>query len=237
MQNVNETATKVNSKQSLAHKNRNYIYLGICVSIDFHSFGMGYIKTMSQSISISRRQLILGIGSIAVLTSTYATYQQLGSYPSKPKDILYLSDKEYAIYQALGNVLIPEGGKLPGSGGDDVSMKLLDAMFANLPEGKRELLSALPLVFEHGTVIHFMGSARFTDLEREEQNNYIQKWSNSTLLIPAQLLAALKTLYGFSYFERPDVLQAIGMPPFCSICLICRHIDKGIQLKEYRIEK
>ena len=172
---------------------------------------------MSQTISISRRQFLLGAGAIAVLTSTYATYQQLGTYPSKPEGILYLSDKEYTIYQALGNVLIPEGGSLPGSGGDEESMKLLDSMFQNIPEGKRELLSALPLAFEHGTVIHFVGSPRYTDLEFAEQKKYLQKWSSSSLLIPSQLMAALKTLYGFSYFERPDVLQAIGMPPFCNI--------------------
>ena len=172
---------------------------------------------MSHTISISRRQLIFGLGAMAVLTSTYTTYQQIGGYHPKPTNILYLSDKEYAIYKTLGNVLIPDGGILPGSGGDDISMKLLDSMFQNIPQGKRELLSALPLVFEHGTVIHFVGSARFTDLNLEEQSKYLQKWSNSTLLIPAQLLAALKTLYGFSYFERPDVLQAMGMSPFCNI--------------------
>ena len=54
-------------------------------------------------------------------------------------------------------------------------------------------------------------------LEFVEQKKYLQKWSSSSLLIPSQLMAALKTLYGFSYFERPDVLQAIGMPPFCNI--------------------
>ena len=82
---------------------------------------------------------------------------------------------------------------------------------------ERELLGALPLVFEHGTVIHFFGSSRFTQLPIEEQTSYMTKWANSTLLIPAQLLAALKTLYGFSYFERQDVLHAIGMPPFCAV--------------------
>ena len=172
---------------------------------------------MPQSISISRRQLILGAGALSILGTTYATYNQIGEYPKKPEDILFLDDKEYAIYRSIGNVLIPVGGNLPGSGGDEISMRKLDSMFANIPDGKRELLSALPLVFEHGTVIHFFGSSRFTQLPADEQKSYMKKWANSTLLIPAQLLAALKTLYGFSYFERQDVLHAIGMPPFCSV--------------------
>ena len=174
---------------------------------------------MSQSISISRRQFLLGAGALGILSSTYATYHQLGNYPQKPEDIIYLQDKEYAIYRALGNILIPEGGGIPGSGGDEISMRKLDSMFANVPEGKRELLGALPLVFEHGTMIHSLGSSCFTQLDTVEQNAYMQKWIQSTLLIPAQLLAALKTLYGFSYFERQDVLYAIGMPPFCATSL------------------
>ena len=172
---------------------------------------------MSQSISISRRQLILGAGALSILGTTYATYNQIGEYPQRPEDILFLDDKEYAIYKSIGNVLIPVGGNLPGSGGDEISMRKLDSMFANIPDGKRELLGALPLVFEHGTVIHFFGSSRFTQLPVDEQTSYMKKWANSTLLIPAQLLAALKTLYGFSYFERQDVLHAIGMPPFCAV--------------------
>ena len=172
---------------------------------------------MSQTISISRRQFILGAGALSILGTTYSAYNQIGEYPPKPEDIVFLDDKEYAIYQSIGNILIPVGGKLPGSGGDDISMRKLDSMFANIPEGKRALLSALPLVFEHGTVIHFFGSSRFTQLSVDEQTSYMKKWANSTLLIPTQLLAALKTLYGFSYFERQDVLHAIGMPPFCDI--------------------
>jgi hypothetical protein len=172
---------------------------------------------MAKSISISRRQFILGAGALSALGSTYATYRQIGEYPLKPEYILYLNDKEYAIYRSIGDVLIPEGGSLPGSGGDEISMTKLDSMFANIPEGKRELLGALPLAFEHGTVIHSLGSACFTQLSVVEQAVYMQKWVDSTLLIPAQLLAALKTLYGFSYFERQDVLRAIGMPAFCAI--------------------
>ena len=126
---------------------------------------------MSQSISISRRQFILGVGALGILGTTYATYKQIGEYPKRPEDILFLSDKEYAIYQSIGNILIPTGGKLPGSGGDKISMRKLDSMFANIPDGKRELLGALPLVFEHGTVIHFFGSSRFTQLPVEEQTS------------------------------------------------------------------
>ena len=101
---------------------------------------------MSQSISISRRQFILGAGALSILGTTYTTYKQIGEYPKKPEDILFLSDKEYAFFQSIGNILIPIGGNYSGSGGDEISMRKLDSMFANIPDGKRELLGALPLV-------------------------------------------------------------------------------------------
>ena len=44
---------------------------------------------MSQSISISRRQFILGAGALGILGTTYATYNQIGGYPQKPEDILF----------------------------------------------------------------------------------------------------------------------------------------------------
>ena len=58
------------------------------------------------------------------------------------------------------------------------------------------------------TVITFFGSSRFTQLPIEEQTSYMKKWANLLLLIYRLILFFLKTLYGFSYFERQDVLHA-----------------------------
>ena len=84
---------------------------------------------------------------------------------------------------------------------------------------KKRITRSITIGFEHGTVIHFFGSSRFTQLPIEEQTSYMTKWANSTLLINlSNTLAALKTLYGFSYFlADQDVLHAIGMPPFCAV--------------------
>ena len=73
---------------------------------------------MSQSISISRRQFILGAGALSILGTTYATYKQIGEYPKKPEDILFLSDKEY-IDNRL-EIFDTHWWEIPGSGGDEI---------------------------------------------------------------------------------------------------------------------
>ena len=50
----------------------------------------------------------------------------------------------------------------------------------------------------------------------DEIDDYMNIWVNSTLLPVQQLLAALKTMFGFAYYERQDVLDAIGLPGTCS---------------------
>ncbi len=167
--------------------------------------------------SFSRRHFLFGAGAVSLLTAAYGVTPHLGSYPQVELQLNALSNKEVAIYRVLGQWLLPEGGSIPGHGGDDVTILAIDRLLKDLPPGKRELLSALPLVFEHGTALDRFGSQRLTSLSLTEQAQYLNDWSKSTWLIPAQLMAALKAIYGFAYFEREDVLHATGLSPFCVV--------------------
>tara|TARA_B100000519_G_scaffold112029_1_gene97036 strand:- start:140 stop:418 length:279 start_codon:yes stop_codon:yes gene_type:complete len=90
-------------------------------------------------------------------------------------------------------------------------------MMAGLPEGRRWLLAALPMVFEHGTALDHFGAARLTAMPDQEADAYLAAWAHSTSVVRAQLMAAAKALYGFAYFERPEVLAAMQIPPHCSV--------------------
>ena len=140
---------------------------------------------------------------------------QLGSYPESTLEIQTLSDREIYIYRILGDWLLPAGGGLPGSGGDDVTIMRIDTLLTNLPSDQRQLLKALPLVFEHGTALNRFAQSRMSSLSSEEREKYLRSWTESTTLISAQLVAALRTIYALSYFERIDVQEAMHVPPSC----------------------
>ena len=88
--------------------------------------------------------------------------RHVGEYPKSDLGLRNLSDKEAHIYRTIGSWLLPPGGPLPGHGGDDETILGIDAMLNHVPAGKRSLLAALPLVFEHGTALTL--SQRLTEM-------------------------------------------------------------------------
>jgi hypothetical protein len=140
----------------------------------------------------------------------------VGNHPPPPVGVTTLSAKEVAIFRVIGDFALPPGGAMPGSGGDDTTIGVLDGMMASAPPDKQTLLRALPLVFEHGTALDRFGSRALTQLSPERQHAYLTRWAHTQVVIPAQLWVAAKTLFAFGYFERPEVLEAMGLSVACS---------------------
>ena len=166
---------------------------------------------------LSRRQFLLGSAALSILVSASITLPQLGSYPDHDLPVKVLSSKNVHIYRTLGNWLIPADSGMPGSGGDDTTIVAIDALFHQLPKDQEVLLLALPLVFEHGTALNRFASARLSALPPDQLDRYMRSWATSSSLVSAQLFAALRTIFGLSYFERLDVQEAISMPAPCVV--------------------
>ena len=164
---------------------------------------------------ISRRQFLIGSAGIGLLSSAVGV-RHIGSYPPSAIDVVTLSEREVHIYRTLGRWLAPPTDGMPGHGGDDTSILNLDRLIAEVPEGTRQLLIALPMAFEHGPLLLEWGGKRMTDMDDVELDEYLNNWAQSTLTPQCQLMAALKTLIGFAYYERIDVLEAIRIPGVCT---------------------
>ena len=54
-----------------------------------------------------------------------------------------------------------------------------------------------------------------SSLSLQAREDYLRSWTESTHLTTAQLVAALRTMYALSYFERIDVQEAMHVPPSC----------------------
>lgn len=166
-------------------------------------------------ILVSRRQLVLGAGAVGLLTAAYAALRQVGFYPQPEVPYVTLTPKSASIYQEIGDFLLPAGGPLPGSGGDTTTLSRIDELLTELPNHQARLLLALPLAFEHGTALDRFGARAMTHLPPERRQLYLASWAEATDILSAQLWAAVKTVYGMAYFERPDVQRAMGIAPFC----------------------
>jgi len=171
------------------------------------------------TIVLSRRAvLVLGAAATGVLAAAYAGLRQVGSYPEPPPtltDLRVLTDKEVAIFRRLGDFLLPPGGPLPGSGGDDETIRRMDLFYAGMPDHKRQLSRGLPLAFEHGTTLDRFGARCMTAMPEERCVDYLESWADAKIIVKSQLWTALKTFYGMTYFERPEVLAAMGFAVPC----------------------
>ena len=175
-------------------------------------------------ISFSRRNFLLGMASVSTLAVTYTTYRQIGEYPDNGLNLSSLENKEVLILQKLGNWLIPpremedsNGNIVWIGGGDNTSIQNIDTMFASIPPNTRWLLSALLLAFEHGTVLEGFGNSCMSQLSDIDLAVYLDDWAMSDSIYKQQLFAVLKTIFGFAYFEREDVLASLSLPSYCPI--------------------
>jgi hypothetical protein len=177
------------------------------------------VSDSPDTVTISRRSmLVFGTAAAGLLAAAYAGLRQVGDYPEPGPELAgltVLTAKEVAIFQRLGDLLLPPGGSLPGSGGDDDTVRRMDGFFASMPAHKRTLCRGLPLAFEHGTSLDRFGARCLTQLPDGRCETYLSSWSDSEMIVKAQLWTALKTFYGMTYFERPDVLAAMGFAVPC----------------------
>ena len=164
---------------------------------------------------ISRRHFLIGSAGVGLI-STAIGVRHITTYPKSVIELKTLSNREAHIYAILGEWMAPPTDGLPGHGGDSISVANIDRLIAEVPEATRTLLLGLPLAFEHGALLLDWGGKRLSAMTVNEMDAYMNLWITSSLLPVQQLLAALKTIFGFAYYERQDVLDAIGLPGSCS---------------------
>lgn len=164
---------------------------------------------------LTRRQLLLGGAAVGLLTVAYTTLRQVGVYPDPGAAYLHLSPKSVAAYRVLGDFVSPPGGPLPGSAGDDETLRRIDALLDAVPVETRRLLLGLPLAFEHGSALSRFGARTLTKLPELKQRQYLLSWAHAPDVMRAQLFMALRSVLAMAYFERADVVRAMGIAPGC----------------------
>jgi len=157
-----------------------------------------------------RRFLLLGAAATGVLATAYATLRQVGGeYPASSLGLKLLGDKEVHVLRLVGDWAIPPGGPFAASGGDDEAIRGIERFIEVLPEPKRSLAVALPLVFEHGTALDRFGARRLSRLPAERQDQWLREFAEGDA-VRAQLFMAYKSMLALPFFDRPEVLRGMG---------------------------
>lgn len=159
-----------------------------------------------------RRFLKLGIGgAVALVVGGGALHYFVLGYASllDPTDRpTALSTKEFAIVKALVRALVPGDGPLPSGDSLEIAQRVDEELWAASVEMRQELKAGLQL-FEHGTVLHGMGT-RFTALDPAMQRAYVAlllDGGNDTL---RQITSGLRQLVHLYYWGHPATWKAIG---------------------------
>ena len=161
-------------------------------------------------MEITRRRFILGTAATALLTTAYATLRQVGGdYPRSELGLKLLGDKEVHVLRIVGDWAIPPGGPFEAHGGDDESIRGIERFIDVLPEPKRSLAVALPLVFEHGTALDRYGARRLSRLPPEKQDAYLRRFAEGGGA-RGQLYMAYKSMLAMPFFDRPEVIRGMG---------------------------
>lgn len=170
-----------------------------------------------ETSGVSRRSFIkVGILGGAVLVAGYGATKQLGSYEAAPKKFKELTDKEYAVIQAMGDVFFPKGAAgTPLSGSEAQVADYIDNHLANLKPGNKTLTRALFAAIEHSTIVFGLTFKKFTQLSPQKQEEFLRGWETSGIYLRRQLAMSSKAIMAAAYFADPQVREHFG---FRSVC-------------------
>jgi len=146
-----------------------------------------------RALRLSRRRMVIAVGAAAASMVTCAglvatPVLRRGPYAERPTGLLLLKDLDYAVYQALGALILGQDEDL------DAVIRRIDRTLAELDPLLRRQLLSYPMVLEGSG---FVGGGRlrpFTELPQADQRRVFEHWAGSHVLLWRQVATSLRQL-------------------------------------------
>ncbi len=142
----------------------------------------------------------------------------LAGYPKTVRRFGILARREEAFLVAAAEVLFPATDGLALSGGEADLPGYADRYLQALPVRQRNLVRALFILFEQGTLIWPApdrgGFKRFSGLSPHQRLAVLRSWESSGLYLRRMCLTALKAVLILGYVGHPQSLSALGLAPW-----------------------
>lgn len=131
-------------------------------------------------------------------------------YPSPPVPLKFFTDEEYAVFHAVARAILGlEDDDYGTTEKVDVAVEV-DRLAARMGGSVRRDIRWMLRIFEHGTHLFDLKGRRFTRLSREDQEQYLRGWMESSLGARRIVFRALKLLAALGYYGMSETWTAIG---------------------------
>ena len=156
---------------------------------------------------------------LAFIAVGFLVYRRLlAGYPEADPRFVFLRRREETFLAATAEVLFPTTDALPLSGGEADLPGYADQYLQALPVRQRNLVRALFILFEQGTLIWPApgrgGFKRFSSLSPHQRLVVLRSWESSGLYVRRMCLTALKAVLILGYVGHPQSLSALGLAPW-----------------------
>ncbi|HUE38280.1 MAG TPA: hypothetical protein VMR29_02190 [Candidatus Binatia bacterium] len=154
---------------------------------------------------IGRRALLRGgVSGALLLAGALLMPAGCRGYPRAPVELKFFSDEEYAVFQAIARAIL-------GLPDDSVDVAAeIDRLVSSMTGTVRRDIHWMLRIFEHGTHLFDLKGKRFTSLARDDQEQYLRGWMESSLGARRMVFRALKLLASLGYYGLPDTWSTIG---------------------------
>ena len=152
------------------------------------------------------RRAVLGAGASGVLLLAVGAVMPAGcrGYPRAPLALHFFSDEEYAVFQAIARAIL-------GLPDDSVDVAAeVDRLVSSMTGTVKRDIHWMLRIFEHGTHLFDLKGKRFTRLARDDQEQYLRGWMESSLGARRMVFRALKLLAALGYYGVPETWDTIG---------------------------
>jgi hypothetical protein len=164
----------------------------------------GALGELLQS-EIGRRALLrAGAGGALLLAVGALLPAGCRGYPPAPVPLGFFSDEEYAVFQAIARAIL-------GLSDDSIDVAAqVDRLVTPMTGTVKRDIHWMLRIFEHGTHLFDLQGKRFTRLARDDQEQYLRGWMESSLGARRMVFRALKLLAALGYYGIPETWSTIG---------------------------
>jgi len=155
---------------------------------------------------------------VAILVIGLFGLHRLRGYPRPKESYVVINAGEAAFLAKAAETLFPETPQMARSGSEVDLPGYADGYLQTLPSRQRNLIRALFMLFEQGTLFFpargVGGFRRFSAMSPAQRASVLEAWDQSRLHLRRVAITALKALLIMGYFGHRENLERLGLTPF-----------------------
>lgn len=158
-----------------------------------------------------RRTFIKGTAGAAFALAAASTLPSgCRGYDQAPGGLVFFNNREYQIFKAIADTIIPAGGANAKSASALGVADNLDKYMLTEPSRVQQDFKSAINLFEYGPLLFDLKLTRFSRLTPDEQYRHMESWAYSSLNLRRTIFQAFKKSVMFAYYADPSTWPAIG---------------------------